>query len=88
MFSRSGGRASRASPAPQKHSQHSHNTHNHSQTEYSDMWCADGRSPTRPSSKRRGSGRADGRRTITRHQRTRTTRRHARHCETTRCRAP
>eukprot|EP00966_Prymnesium_polylepis_P201727 4674306-Prymnesium_polylepis.1 len=71
MFSRSGGRPSRASPAPQKHPQHFHNTQIHSRTEYSDMWRADGRSPTRPASERRGSGRADGRHTIAVHQPTR-----------------
>ena len=37
----------------------------------SDMWCADGRSPTRPASERRGSSRADGLHTITGHQQTR-----------------
>eukprot|EP00966_Prymnesium_polylepis_P164339 3799287-Prymnesium_polylepis.1 len=35
-----------------------------------DIWRADGRSPTRPASEGRGSGRADGRRAITGHQRT------------------
>ena len=67
---RSGGRASRASPAPQKHAQHFPNTHIHSQTELSDIG-PDGRPPTRPASRRRGSGGADGRRTNTRYQHTR-----------------
>ena len=67
---RSGGRASRASPAPRKHAQHFPNTHIHSQTELSDIG-PDGRPPTRPASRRRGSGGADGRRTKIRYQHTR-----------------
>ena len=46
-----------------------HNTHIHSKTELSDVG-PDGRPPTRPASRRRGSGGADGRRTKIRYQHT------------------